>query len=81
MATTIYAKCDEVDRLALWEDVYSLYHNINVPWMVGGDFNVIMNEEDKINELPVCPNKYEEFAFCINSCELMEINFKGSPFT
>ncbi|XP_060182430.1 uncharacterized protein LOC132612110 [Lycium barbarum] len=51
------------------------------PWLVGGDFNVILNEEEKIGGLPVLPQEYEDFAFCMNSCELHEMSFKGSPFT
>lgn len=54
---------------------------MTLPWFVGGDFNVILDAEEKIGDLPVYPNEVEDFAFCINSCELMNINFKGSPFT
>ncbi|XP_060177818.1 uncharacterized protein LOC132607752 [Lycium barbarum] len=51
------------------------------PWLIGGDFNVILNEKEKIGGLPVSPQEYEDFAFCMNSCELHEIPFKGSTFT
>ncbi|KAH0701900.1 hypothetical protein KY290_017133 [Solanum tuberosum] len=40
-----------------------------------------MSEEEKIGGVPVYPAEYEDFAFCINSCELVDVNFKGSPFT
>ncbi|XP_059292434.1 uncharacterized protein LOC132045876 [Lycium ferocissimum] len=36
-----------------------------------------MNENEKISGLPVFPDEYEDFAFCINSCELFDINYKG----
>ncbi|KAH0655479.1 hypothetical protein KY285_030361 [Solanum tuberosum] len=49
--------------------------------MVGGDFNVVLNGEEKIGGLPVQPYEVEDFAFCINSCELEEVPFKSSPFT
>lgn len=48
VAIVVYAKYDEIERLALWDDIYSMYHNIRVLWMVEGYFNVIMNEEEKI---------------------------------
>ncbi|KAK4726927.1 hypothetical protein R3W88_031844 [Solanum pinnatisectum] len=35
----------------------------------------------KIRGLPVYPQEYEDFAFCVNSCDLLDINFKGSPYT
>ncbi|XP_060200373.1 uncharacterized protein LOC132628624 [Lycium barbarum] len=40
-----------------------------------------MNEEEKIGGVPIVPQDYEDIAFCINSCDLFEIGFKGSPFT
>ncbi|XP_070040823.1 uncharacterized protein [Nicotiana tomentosiformis] len=47
----------------------------------GGDFNVILHEDEKIGGLPVHPPEYEDFAFCVNSCGLFEQGYKGSPFT
>jgi len=40
-----------------------------------------MSEEEKFGGLPIYPNEYENFAFCVNSCDLVEVNYKGSPFT
>ncbi|XP_059292187.1 uncharacterized protein LOC132045622 [Lycium ferocissimum] len=45
------------------------------------DFNVVLNEEEKIGGLPIVPQDYEDFAFCINSCELFKTSFKANPFT
>ncbi|XP_060200453.1 uncharacterized protein LOC132628704 [Lycium barbarum] len=67
--TMVYTKCD------------ALADGMVAPWLIGGDFNVILNEEEKIGGYPVLPTEYEDFAFCINSCELIEAGFKGSPFT
>ncbi|XP_059289278.1 uncharacterized protein LOC132042777 [Lycium ferocissimum] len=79
--TLVYAKCDEGDRLQLWEDIYHVAGSFNFPWLVGGDFNVVLHEDDKIGGIPVQPQDYEDFAFCVNSCELLETGFKGSHFT
>ncbi|XP_059289054.1 uncharacterized protein LOC132042545 [Lycium ferocissimum] len=38
-------------------------------------------KKKKIGGLLVVPQEYEDFAFCLNSCELHEMPFKGSPFT
>ncbi|KAG5590152.1 hypothetical protein H5410_040666 [Solanum commersonii] len=61
--------------------MYQLENNISCPWMVGGDFNVVMNGEEMIQGLPVQPQEVEDFVFCINSCKLEQISFKGRPFT
>ncbi|KAH0748476.1 hypothetical protein KY290_027708 [Solanum tuberosum] len=81
LATVIYAKCDALERINMWDDIYNISVNYNMPWLVGGDFNVIMSDEEKTGGLPVYPQAYEDFSFGMNSCELLDINFKGSPFT
>ncbi|KAK4713608.1 hypothetical protein R3W88_019515 [Solanum pinnatisectum] len=67
--------------LQLGDDIYLLSQNMRLPSLVGGDFNVIMNDEEKIRVLPVYPTEYKDFDFCINSCDHLDINFKGIPFT
>ncbi|KAG5627193.1 hypothetical protein H5410_012411 [Solanum commersonii] len=75
-------ECDDEERTQLWNDIYCISNDIqNSPWLIGGDFNVIMSDEEKIGGLPVYLNEYEDFAFCVNSCDLVEVSFKGSPFT
>lgn len=49
--------------------------------MVGSDYNVIIGEKEKLGGLPVYPHEVEDFAFCINPCELYDITFSRSPFT
>ncbi|XP_070045606.1 uncharacterized protein [Nicotiana tomentosiformis] len=70
-----------MERLELWDNLYYLALDMELPWMVGGDFNVILSEEEKIRGQPVYPPEYEDFAFCVNSCGLFDTGYKGSPFT
>ncbi|XP_060170505.1 uncharacterized protein LOC132601442 [Lycium barbarum] len=81
VVTMVYAKCDEVETVNLWDCLCNISATMSMPWLIGGDFNVILNEEEKIGGLPVFPQEYKDFACCVNSCELSEVNFKGSPFT
>lgn len=81
VTTIVYAKCVAAKRVELWDDIYLLSQDMRFSWLVEGDFNVIMSDEEKIGSFPVYPNKYEDFAFYINSCKLVDINFKGSHFT
>nr|XP_009620919.1 uncharacterized protein LOC104112639 [Nicotiana tomentosiformis] len=79
--TVVYVKCSSLERLELWNNLYCLASDMELPWLVGGDFNVILNEEEKIGGLPVYPPEYEDFAFYVNSCELFDTGHTGSPFT
>ncbi|XP_060211838.1 uncharacterized protein LOC132639409 [Lycium barbarum] len=72
LTTLVYAKCDEVERMPLWDSIYQLAGSYDMLWLVEGDFNVVMNEEEKIGGVPVVPQDYEDFTFCINSCDLFE---------
>ncbi|XP_059295557.1 uncharacterized protein LOC132048893 [Lycium ferocissimum] len=76
--TLVYAKCNKSERLHLWGDIYQVADSINLPWLVGGDFNVVLHEDEKIGGIPIQPQDYEDFAFCVNSCELTETSFKGT---
>lgn len=50
-------------------------------WIVGGDFNVILNENEKLGGLDFTRNEAIEFAQCLNGCALVEINFSGNRYT
>ncbi|KAG5589342.1 hypothetical protein H5410_039856 [Solanum commersonii] len=80
-ATFVYVKCDSTQRLELWNDLYQLSEGMDRPWLIGGDFNRVLSGEEKIGELPIMADDYEDFKTCIEVCDLSQVQFKGSPFT
>ncbi|XP_060202217.1 uncharacterized protein LOC132630676 [Lycium barbarum] len=81
IGTLVYAKCDRTERIELWESLYHLASDMTLPWLVGGDFNVIVHEEEKYGGLPVTLNEVEAFRHCIQSCNLSDLGYKGNIFT
>ncbi|XP_070035101.1 uncharacterized protein [Nicotiana tomentosiformis] len=81
MITFVYAKCLAIERLEFLDHLYYLASVMELPWLVGGDFNMVLHEDEKIGGLTLYPPEYEDFAFCVNSCGLFEQGYKGSPFT
>ncbi|XP_019242042.1 PREDICTED: uncharacterized protein LOC109222093, partial [Nicotiana attenuata] len=79
--TLVYAKCDHIERIELWDSLYAMASDMTSPWLVGGDFNVIWDEEEKFGGLPVSINEVDDFRHCINTCNLSDLGFKGSIFT
>lgn len=58
ITTIVYAKCDVIDKLDFPNDIYSLSDSMRLPWLLGGDFNVILDEDEKIRGLPIYPQEY-----------------------
>ncbi|KAK6773704.1 hypothetical protein RDI58_028942 [Solanum bulbocastanum] len=79
--TAVYARCSALERLELWEDLEDIANNTICPWIVGGDFNTIIHESEKLGGLPVTQNKTTDFIQCINTCALNELKFIGSCYT
>ncbi|XP_019257605.1 PREDICTED: uncharacterized protein LOC109235806 [Nicotiana attenuata] len=81
IVTFVYARCDAIERIELWDSMYYLARDMTLPWLVAGDFNVIWDEEEKFGGLPISMNEVNDFRHCVNTCNLSDLGFKGSIFT
>jgi len=79
--TTVYARCSALERLELWEDLENIVDHTISPWLVGGDFNTIIDESEKLGGLLVTNQETADFASCISACSLNELKFVGSCYT
>lgn len=77
----VYARCSHLERLELWEDLEQVACNTSISWLVGSDFNVILDDSEKLGGLPVTQQEILDFAQCMNNCALNELRFTGSRFT
>lgn len=50
-------------------------HNLD-PWLIGRDFNVISNEEEKLGVRPVSKLEVRDFNHYINVCNIVDLSFK-----
>lgn len=46
----------------IWDDNYNIANNSRYPWLVGGDFNVILFEEENIGGLLIHPPEYKRIS-------------------
>lgn len=79
--TFVYAKCDNAQRMEIRNDLYHICGGMDRPWLIRGDLNVVLSREEKIGGLLVVTPNYQEFKTCIDSCDLSQVQFRGSPFT
>lgn len=61
--------------------LYNIHELQHLPWLVGGDFNEILYESEKLVGSLCSLTQMSAFRDVINSCMLCDLNFKGDPFT
>lgn len=81
MCSFIYAKCRRYQRMILWDDLISIANNISVPWLVGGDFNVITMNKEKKGTHPPDINAIMDFNNFIMRAGLSDTGYVGHDFT
>lgn len=56
LLSCIYASPIRTARLNLWNDMYELGNNLNLPWIMAGDFNEVLDQDEKWGGRPVSSN-------------------------
>ncbi|KAL9151827.1 hypothetical protein ABFS82_11G077500 [Erythranthe guttata] len=79
--TGFYGYSERHLRHLSWELLTSLRDNRSVPWIVGGDFNEILNNTEKEGGISRLPGHIEAFRDALEFCELTDIGFEGFPYT
>ncbi|XP_060210556.1 uncharacterized protein LOC132637493 [Lycium barbarum] len=79
--TVVYASYDAGERRVLWDSINQVSNLFDLPWLVGGDFNVISTEEEKLGGLPILYNEVADFNHCLSNCSLQNLGYIGSIYT
>lgn len=76
----VYAKCLRYERQALWDQL-RLHSDIDIPWLVGGDFNTILRVSEKRGGLDPDMGSIQDFRECLVENNLSEVAYTGNEFT
>ncbi|XP_027120639.2 uncharacterized protein [Coffea arabica] len=76
----VHARCTPVERCELWEGLMRDNPG-SAAWIVGGDFNVILDAEEKKGGRAFTPGEAMEFRQFINEANLTDVGFSGARFT
>lgn len=79
--TIVYARCNAIERLESWDDLEHIATKFSSPWLVGGDFNTILDKSEKLGGLLVTIMETTNFTACISACASNELKFVGSCYT
>lgn len=58
-----------------------MHENINLPWLIGGDFNEVTNSTEKVGGLPINNRRSDNFLACLNHCQLIDLGYTGGTYT
>lgn len=79
--SVIYRETRARNRTILWEFLKCLASNMDIPWLVLGDFNSYLDPSDKEGGAPSIMKTIQHFVDCIMSTGLLNPPFKGNHFT
>lgn len=79
--STIYASLRSAERYILWNNLIKVSELHNLPWVMAGDFNKPLTEEDKYGGRAVGVNRSLLFKECLAKCSMIDIGFTWAWFT
>ncbi|GER27612.1 AGC (cAMP-dependent [Striga asiatica] len=79
--TFVYASPNPTTRHSLWPELRQLATRINVPWLIGGDFNCILRQAERRGGAISRNNISADFSDWLFDCELHEVRTDGLLFT
>ena len=80
-----YGKCSREGRRDMWDKLRDLAARLDgLPWLVSGDFNIFVSEEERQGSVRRQSRKAREmmdFAEAISDCQLLDLGADGPKFT
>ena len=80
LLTAVYAPPHFNKRKPFWDYLENLAKNISLPWILLGDFNDMILEDEKSGGLPVNKTRMAAFRNCLDKCGLIDLGFHGPRF-
>ncbi|XP_056686567.1 uncharacterized protein [Spinacia oleracea] len=80
LGTFIYGMNTKEDRVTLWNSLTQISDNCTQPWIIMGDFNALMDVEDRVGAT-VRIREIQAMRACMNHCNLSTIKTVGRQFT
>ncbi|XP_031095329.1 uncharacterized protein LOC115999629 [Ipomoea triloba] len=82
LVSCVYASCNGRVRKELWGQLETMAEGMgNHRWACFGDFNCILNIDEKKGGLPYNITKSRDFQECVDRADLREVTSYGGPFS
>lgn len=77
----IYGEPDKSKRKDTWDLIRTLHSQMSLPWVLIGDMNNVVKQEDKRDGRPYPSWLIQGFQNCIEECNLHDLELEGYPYT
>jgi endonuclease/exonuclease/phosphatase family metal-dependent hydrolase len=79
--TCVYGEPRVEDRHRMWDTLRNLKTLSDLPWLVVGDFNEALWQEEHLSCTPRAVPQMEAFREVLFDCDLTDLGFSGVPYT
>ena len=79
--TSFYSEPETHMRHESWDLLRYLHRQSSLPWLCAGDFNEITKQSEKVEGRLRPYSQMQIFREVLDECGLMDMGYKGSPFT
>ena len=77
----VYASPRCAERHILWNNIMKVADLHNMPWVIAGDFNEPLVNDDKFGSRAISVNSFLLFKECLDKCNMIDIGFAGPRYT
>ena len=78
--SAIYASPRNEDGCVLWNNLIKVAELHNKPWVMAGDFNEPLVDENKFGGRGVSVNRSLAFKDCLDGCNMVDMGFAGPRY-
>ncbi|XP_074291548.1 uncharacterized protein LOC141618348 [Silene latifolia] len=79
--TLVYGYNKAAERVNLWNSLKGYCSAVQGSWLVGGDFNNVLQPNERLGGAPVSLADIKPFQDCLHQCDLQDLKAIGSYYT
>lgn len=77
----VYGSPQRSKRRALWNSLNQISDKVDGPWIIAGDFNAILESDEKRGSLAKVNRGCSEFRRCLQQSGLQDMGYCGPKYT